>query len=453
MFPTEFKNRMTSLLGEEAPLFWQAMEEEPCRALRLDPKKISPEELDLHLAGGLGEKCPFGNSAYFFRYDGIGNLPLHHGGAVYVQEPAAMAPVAALPELQVGSVLDLCAAPGGKSLQAAEKCLKPDGVMVCNEPYPIRRKALMQNIERLGEKRLLVTGFDATKLPEAFFGAFDLVILDAPCSGEGMMRKDSEARERWSEETVKNCAALQKKILKSAASALKAGGVLLYSTCTWSLEENEEQIAAFLEERQDFSLIPPQKEVALQGKEGIPVGGNDELKKTLRFYPHITKGEGQFLAILRKEGEEKSLPSKKEKKNAGKEKKETNRPIAEAFLKETLEKNPEEELLFRGDEVFLVPKHSFPSELFFSPGVLLGSVQKGRIVPHHRFFMAYADAFLRKAVLPWNDPRIEAYLRGEEIELEGKGIAALFCERIPLGGVKISGGRGKNLYPKGLRKK
>jgi len=453
MFPTEFENRMTSLLGEDAPLFWQAMKEEPCRALRLDPEKISYEELKSALDGGLGEICPYGENAYFFRYDGIGNLPLHHGGAVYVQEPGAMAPVAALPEMQVEKILDLCAAPGGKSLQAAKKCLKPDGVMVCNEPYPIRRKALMQNIERMGEKRLLVTGFDATELPEAFTGAFDLVILDAPCSGEGMMRKDAEARERWSEETVKSCAALQKKILKSAVSALKCGGILLYSTCTWSLEENEEQIASFLKENHDLSLLAPKKEVALRAKEGFPIGGNEALKQTLRFYPHVAKGEGQFLAILKKEGEEKSLPSKKEKKKEKKEKKDPYRPIAEAFLLETLGKMPEEELLPRGEDLFLAPKHPFPQELFYSPGVLLGAVQKGRIVPHHRFFTAYANSFLQKAVLPWNDPRVEAYLRGEEIALAGKGYAALFCEKIPLGGVKIGGGRGKNLYPKGLRKK
>lgn len=449
MFPTAFKNRMTSLLGKDAPLFWQAMNEEPCRALRLDPEKISYDELKENLAGGLGEPCPYGENAYFFQYDGIGNLPLHHGGAVYVQEPAAMAPVAALPEMQVERILDLCAAPGGKSLQAAKKCLAPGGVIVCNEPYPIRRKALMQNGERMGEKRLLVTGFDAAELPEAFSNAFDLVILDAPCSGEGMMRKDGEARERWSEDTVKSCAALQKKILKSAANALKSGGILLYSTCTWSLEENEEQILTFLCENEDFSLVAPKKEVALCGKEGFCLDGNDALKKTLRFYPHIAKGEGQFLAILKKSGEDPPSPKRKEKK---KDKKEPHRPIAQAFLLETLGKLPEEEILFRNEDVYLVPKHPFPQELFYSPGVLLGTVQKGRIVPHHRFFMAYATSFPKKAVLPWGDDRIEAYLRGEEIPLEGKGYTPLFCEKIPLGGVKIGGGRGKNLYPKGLRK-
>lgn len=453
MFPTEFENRMTSLLGEEAPRFWQAMAEEPCRALRLDPKKICPEELNEALSHGLGDACPYGEDAYFFQCDGIGNLPLHHGGAVYVQEPAAMAPVAALPQMQVGKILDLCAAPGGKSLQAAKKCLLPDGVMVCNEPFPIRRKALMQNIERMGETRLLVTGFDATELPEAFQNSFDLVILDAPCSGEGMMRKDAEARERWSAEHVKSCAALQKKILKSAAKALKAGGILLYSTCTWSLEENEEQMASFLAENEDFSLLVPEKKVSLRAKEGLCLHGNEDLKNTLRFYPHIAKGEGQFLAVLKKSGEEMPFVPKKEKKKAGKEKKEPYRSLANAFLEEVLGKTPAEEILFRGEEVFLAPRHPFPQELFYSPGVLVGTVQKGRMVPHHRFFMAYATAFRQKAVLPWNDPRIEAYLRGEEIDLLGKGYAALFCERIPLGGVKIHGGKGKNLYPKGLRKK
>ncbi len=314
MFPQAFEKRMTALLGEAAPLFWQAMEKAPCRALRYDPDKISPEELKQALGDGLKEKIPYCENAFYFEYDGIGNLPLHHGGAVYVQEPGAMAPVAALPEMQVEKILDLCAAPGGKSLQAAKKCLTEKGVMVCNEPYPVRRKALMQNIERMGEKRLLVTGFDGTTLPEAFREAFDLVILDAPCSGEGMMRKDDEARERWSEDLVKEIALLQKKILNSASLALKAGGILLYSTCTWSIEENEAQIAAFLEENPRYSLISPREEVLSFAKEGVPLGGKEELKKTLRFYPHISHGEGQFLAILKKGGEAVHSSPRKEKR-------------------------------------------------------------------------------------------------------------------------------------------
>lgn len=449
MFPKPFEERMTRLLGEEASLFWQAMKEEPCRALRLMSGKMTPAELEEALAGGLGERLPFGENAYYFSYDGIGNLPLHHGGAVYVQEPAAMAPVAALPQGKVGAILDLCAAPGGKSLQAAESHLSEDGVIVCNEPVPVRRKALMQNIERMGEKRALVTGFDASALPEEFREAFDLVLADAPCSGEGMMRKEPEAAERWSEENIRALAALQKEILLSAASAVKPGGILLYSTCTWSLEENEEQIAAFLARRGDFSLLEPAPEVAGCAKRGIPLNGNEELKKTLRFYPHIAKGEGQFLAILKKEGEPLGECRRKEKNG---KKKEPYRALTEAFLDEVLEKRPEETLLFRGEDAYLAPKHPFSEELFYSPGVLVGTVQKGRLVPHHRLFAAYAPSFREKIVLSPDDERVEKYLRGEEIPLAGKGYAVLFCGRIPLGGVKISGGRGKNLYPKGLRR-
>ncbi len=109
--------------------------------------------------------------------------------------------------------------------------------------------------------------------------------------------------------------------------------------------------------------------------------------------------------------------------------------------------------MFRGEEVFLVPRHPFPQEIFHSPGVPVGTIQKGRVVPHHRFFMAYGKDFCQKKALSSEDSRVEAYLRGEEIALDGKGYAVLFCERIPLGGVKLSGGRGKNLYPKGLRRK
>lgn len=443
MLPQGFSQRMKALLGDAEPLFRRALEEEaPCRALRMDPARIDEEALSRALAGGLGERVPFADDAYYFSFDGIGNLPLHHGGAVYVQEPAAMAPVAALPEGKVNRILDLCAAPGGKSLQAAKMYLAPDGVLVCNEPVAVRRKALMQNVERVGEKRALVTGFDATALPKEFYGAFDLVICDVPCSGEGMMRKEPEAISRWSEENIRSLAALQKRILASAAAAVGKGGLILYSTCTWSLEENEEQIRAFLEEREEFSLVSPREEVAACAAPG-------RLEGTLRFYPHLFRGEGQFLAILKKEGEKSPVSEKKRKQD---KKKEPYRPVVEAFLKECLAETPDGEILFRGEEVYLQPKHPFPEELFYSPGVCLGTVQKGRVVPHHRLFAAFASLFRQKAVLADDDPRVEAYLHGEEIPLEGKGYGVLFCGNIPLGGVKISGGRGKNLYPKGLRK-
>lgn len=441
--PKEFCARMEALLSHDAPLFFESLEQAPRRALRFDGKLLDQRMLSLLLGEALKEEVPFGENAFYFELDGIGNTPLHHSGAIYVQEPAAMAPVAALGKKKVRAILDLCSAPGGKSLQAAASILEEDGILVCNEPVPLRRKALMQNLERMGERRCLVTGFDATHLPAEFEGCFDLVIADAPCSGEGMMRKHEEACTQWSIEHILSLSALQKNILESAARALSPGGRLLYSTCTWAKEENEENIAHFLSLHPDFSFDSPNKAVAMCAKEG-------ELPGTLRFYPHLFPGEGQFLAILKKEGED-HIPVKKKKKEKGKKPDPREKAVAD-FLCEQLTHPPAEKILFREDEIFLVKDAPFPAQMFISPGVLVGSMQKGRVVPHHRFFRAFAGNFKNQFVLEYGDPRIEAYLRGEEIPLEGKGYGVLFAGTLPLGGVKASGGRGKNLYPKGLRK-
>jgi 16S rRNA C967 or C1407 C5-methylase (RsmB/RsmF family)/NOL1/NOP2/fmu family ribosome biogenesis protein len=436
---------MEALLGKEAPLFFEALQKEPSRSLRFDPGLTSRRQIEEFLGEGKAlEEVPFGEHALYFEFDGIGSTALHHAGAVYVQEPAAMAPVFSLPKnLNVSSILDLCAAPGGKSLQAAARHLKEGGLLVCNEPSAQRRRVLMQNIERLGEKRALVTGFEAQSIPEEFFGFFDLVLVDAPCSGEGMMRKSEEAVLLWSKENILLCAERQKAILNRAAKATAAGGILLYSTCTWAREENEDRVAEFLTENPEFSLLAPAPEVANMGSEGL-------VPCTLRFYPHRFRGEGQFLAIFQKEGE-KELPRKR-KQNKKKPKPDPREEIVWAFLSEVLEEKPEGKILFRGEEAFLVPEHPFSEEHFASPGVLLGTVQKGRVLPHHRFFRAFADSFANRHVLEMGDARIEAYLRGEEISLSGKGYGVLFAEKMPLGGVKVSQGRGKNYYPKGLRK-
>ncbi|MBQ3075853.1 MAG: hypothetical protein IJC26_07275, partial [Clostridia bacterium] len=386
---------------------------------------------------------PFCKNGFYFSMDGIGNTPLHHGGGVYVQEPAAMAPVAALGGETVRAVLDLCSAPGGKSLQVAESILAEDGILICNEPSPQRRRALMQNLERLGETRCLVTGFDAANLPREFYGCFDLVIADAPCSGEGMMRKNEASSQQWSLENIRFLAALQGAILESAAKAVKEGGRILYSTCTWAREENEDNVCRFLEAHPEFVITEPSADVARCAAKGLVQG-------TLRFYPHVFEGEGQFLAIFRRSGGEQPLiPKKKKEKNA---KADPRISSVRKAISEMLESEADGKLLFRGDDVYLTREFPVPEELFVSPGVLVGTWQKNRLIPHHRFFRSYADHFRNRFVLPYKDPRIEAYLRGEEISLEGSGYGVLFADKLPLGGVKCSAGRGKNLYPKGLRK-
>ena len=453
-----FRARMVALLGDEADAFFCALHAPASRSFRFDPTKVTQEELRLAFGDALGERIPFFEHAYRFTADSIGNHPFHHGGALYVQEPAAMAPVAALGNRRFHRILDLCAAPGGKSLQAAT-LLAEDGVIICNEPDPKRRRILMQNLERMGLISCQVTGFDAREIPEEWNGSFDLVICDAPCSGEGMVRKSPEVAEEWSEENVRTSAARQKEILTRAARLVSPHGILLYSTCAWSREENEERVAAFLKENEDFSLASPASSVAKVSLGGIPVEGMElPWEFCRRFYPHIFQGEGQFLALMeRGDGDLDSCLKRKEKRKAKKSLPNQNEKEAlsqaRAFLEQVLEGDCTMGLWCRGEEVYLIPAGGVPPEQTVSPGVLLGEYRKGRIVPHHRFFLAFAHLFKKKIVLTPDDPRVEAYLRGEELSLpQLRGFAVLFYLSCPLGGVKCDGTRGKNYYPKGLRK-
>ena len=448
-FPTGFRLRMKRYLGDETDAFFAALCAEPERSFRFDPEKTDAAELAALF--GAVKKVPFAEHALYFSYDKIGHHPLHHGGAVYVQEPAAMAPIAALGGKRFSAILDLCAAPGGKSLQAARACLEKNGILVSNEPDARRRRVLMQNVERLGEKRVVVTGFDARHLPKEFEGAFDLVILDAPCSGEGMMRKSEDALRLWSEENIALCAERQKALLDSAAAALKGAGVLVYSTCTWAVEENEGQIDSFLNRHSNFLLTDVAEAVRTAAAEGIRFKESQyPLEKTCRFYPHRFAGEGQFLAVLQKTGDAvPTAPScavrpKKEKWDSEKE-------TVIAFLQEVLSEKPNETLLCRNGEWYLVPEMPFSTELFHSPGILIGTVRKNRVIPHHRFFLAMADGFCQRITL--DDEEAKRYLRGEElVGKSGSGWCAVYWHRCPLGGAKVSGGVAKNYYPKGLRR-
>ena len=299
MLPIDFTKRMKELLGEEYGNFEASYSEDPVRSFRINTNKISKENFEKINPFG-GEKIPYAENGFYFSGDGIGNHPYHHAGMIYIQEPSAMAAVESVDIQPDWNILDLCASPGGKSTQAASQ--NPDGVLVSNEIVPSRCKTLTGNIERMGFQNVITTCADAKRIAALYNEAFDLVIVDAPCSGEGMFRKDENAQKEWSVENVLHCAERQREILDKIKTTVKPGGLLLYSTCTFSLEENEKNIDWFLNENDNFELIEVKDSVKKFTADGIMFDGCNEknISRCRRFYPHVAKGEGQFIALMKK---------------------------------------------------------------------------------------------------------------------------------------------------------
>ena len=374
---------------------------------------------------------------------------------IYVQDPGAMAALSALDIEDGWWVLDMCASPGGKATQAAGKIGK-DGFLFANEFVPKRAKTIVSNIERLGIQNAIVTSLDTRELPKMFSEVFDLVICDAPCSGEGMFRKSCPATEEWSEKNVVECAERQTSILNNAPTLVKEGGYLIYSTCTYSVEENEGVVDAFLSENPEFKLVPVKKALRESTADGIAFEGarSSDLHLTRRFYPHKSQGEGQFVALMKK-NESKGKKQGILYKNAGKSPAREENEIVRKFFSENLICAPDETLIKHQDKLVLINSNvAIPERSVFSAGVLLGEIRKGVLHPHHQFFSAYGTLMKRRETLTLSDPRLAAYIRGEEIEardFSGNGYCAVMLYDTPIGGGKASGGVIKNHYPKGLR--
>lgn len=453
MIPSAFLERMKTLPGLDFGAFSAALEQPAVRAMRANPIKTTPERL-LPLLPFEVDPIPFLPGSFYTSTEKVGGLPAHHAGMFYMQDPSAICAVSSV-NAPVGTVvLDLCAAPGGKSTQLAAAIGK-SGILVSNEYVPARCRILQGNLERIGATNTIVTNLD----PEAiagFYGAiFDLVVVDAPCSGEGMFRKYEIANTEWSEQNVTLCAERQREILKQAVRCVRPGGRLLYSTCTFSLEENERNLDWFLSAYPEFRLIPVRPEIAAVTADGINFSGcSHDLRFARRFYPHLSAGEGQFIALL--ERNDSGAIEKMTSRDGLQPLNRNEREIVEEFLRETLTEYPAARLGKLRDEIQLAPDLPIPQKGVFTAGVSLGTLQKGRIVPHHQLFSAMGTTFRRQLSLREGDPRIPAYLRGEEIpcpELAdlSNGYASVLYEGAALGGGKAVSGSLKNHYPKGLR--
>ena len=454
VLPERFTEKMKSLLGEDFPKFISALEnEEAVRGLRVNTLKCGVEDFVKENALPI---TPLDYSEVGFILDSdeqVGRSPEHHSGRIYMQDPGAMAPLSAIEIPKGAKVVDLCAAPGGKSSQAAAM-IGEKGFILSNEFVPKRAKILVGNLERLGVKNAVVTSLDTSKLCEFFTEFFDYAIVDAPCSGEGMFRKNDLAVEEWSEENVKICAERQDEILENASRLIGEGGYIIYSTCTYSPEENEGTIDRFLSSHENFSIVELPKKIIDATADPICDGYDKEnVKFARRFYPHISKGEGQFLALIRKNS---SNMSTKVGKDASKPLSKQENEAVLNFFKEAFSTLPLARLAKVGESVVLLPESTpaVPPYSVFMAGVLVGEIQKGRLIPSHQLFSAYGEFFKSKVELSENEKALSLYLEGEEIDApEGakNGYCVITYKGSALGGGKIANGRIKNHYPKGLR--
>jgi len=424
--PEAFLCRMRAQLDDaEYTAYLRAMDEPSRRALRVNTLKTTSEDFIAHADFPLSPTGILPESFFLEEDVAIGRHPLHAAGLCYVQEPAAQVPVT-LSKVEPGmTVLDLCAAPGGKTTQLAAM-MNHTGLLVANEPVRSRAEILAGNLERLGVTNALVTCMRPDTLASALGACFDVVLVDAPCSGEGMFRKDETAVREWSVEHVLSCAARQWQILESAARLVKSCGRLIYSTCTFSREENEGTIESFLSAHPDFSLL-----------------------ESRRMYPHSSVGEGQFMAALvRAEGAVKSAAS------FGKPTHERN-PAFEAFWRETFLIEPPNAMLLPDGRV-MIPPELLPKDRagmhILRAGVLAGEVKNGRFAPDHALAMAYpVTAFRVSAELESGE--IARFLAGETVACDPNftGWCPATVFGYPVGWGKAVDGVLKNHIPKGLR--
>lgn len=430
--PQEFLEKMKGILGEQWGAFRRSYEQPPKQGLRVNTLKGSSDRLLSYGLFGLRPVPWAADGFYYEPGERPGRHPFHEAGVYYIQEPSAMAVAGLLKARPKERVLDLCAAPGGKTTQLAA-AMKGEGLLISNEIHSGRAKILSQNVERLGLRNCLVTNETPEAMSLRFPGFFHRILVDAPCSGEGMFRKDPQSRIRWSMDNVRMCAGRQKEILDCAARMLMPGGRLVYSTCAFSPEEDEENVRWFLFTHPEF-----------------------EEKDSLRIWPHLSEGEGHFAAVFEKAGEEKADFAGSVRLQTGIPEKKLPKEYL-AFAEQTLqteEKFPSRYLAF-GEHLYLFPDQmpDIAGLKIFRPGLELGEVKKNRFEPAHALALALKpkEAF-RCIRLSLDGQEVLRYLHGETISGQTVQGWCLVCvEGYSLGWGKAANGQLKNHYPKGLR--
>ena len=429
MLPELFLKRMEMQLGPEYPEYLASLERPRAVALRFNPQKGKAPELPFVTAPVPWE--PLG--CYYEPTARPGLHPYHDAGVYYLQEASAMAPAVLLNPQPGERILDLCAAPGGKTTQIAGK-MGGQGLLVCNEIHPKRAKILSQNVERMGISNALVLNEAPATLAQRFPGFFDRILVDAPCSGEGMFRKEAAAVADWTEELVDMCARRQGEILDAAAKMLRPGGRLVYSTCTFASREDEEAVASFLARHPDFAPEKVDAPWFTPGENG-----------SFRLWPHKLLGEGHFAAVLRRmdgNGEDGNPAS--------------GVSLPDGWLRFAREQDiqlPAGKAVRFGDTLFWAPEDTpdLRGLRVLRPGLELGTVKKDRLEPAHALALWLRPREGDTRLAP-DSPELAGYLRGETIPGSRRGFQLVCAGEYTLGWAKGDGQILKNHYPKGLRR-
>lgn len=494
--PQNFLEDMKTLLGKEYGAFLASYEEKPMAGLRVNTGKLAAGKAADCLPWKLAPVPWIPNGFYYEEEESPARHPYYHAGLYYLQEPSAMTPASLLPVEPGDRVLDLCAAPGGKATELGAR-LEGKGVLFANDISNSRAKALLKNLELFGIPNIMVTSEDPEKLLGSYPEYFDKILIDAPCSGEGMFRKDGKMVKSFEEHGPEYYAEIQKRLIVTAAGMLRPGGMLLYSTCTFSPLENEEVILHLLEEKGDFCVVPVKRYEGFDP--GIAVSQRKELENCVRIWPHRMKGEGHFAALLRKgpwqegKSEDQSLPAKDcsdigkagyeeslrrpedGKGRAGKRKKawpeEAGKFLKDVMLDRTPDASPwmrsrmpdifSWELMEKEGRLYLLPGNVQvkPGIRYLRTGLYIGDMVKGKFFePSQALAMVLSDRTYASCIcLNADDPRTVKYLKGETLDIEGlnpgrpKGWQLVCVDGWPLGWGKLVSGTLKNKYYPGWR--
>ncbi len=468
--PEEFINKMQGLMGEEFNAYLESYKKPRFYGLRVNTLKISVEEF-LKISPFHLEPVPWTKDGFYYQEgDNPGRHPYYYAGLYYIQEPSAMLPGAVIRVKPGDRVLDLCAAPGGKSVQMAAQ-LNGQGLLVCNDINADRVKALVKNIELCGVRNAIVLNDSPDKLAKNFEGFFDKIMVDAPCSGEGMFRKDDDAVKSWEKFKCEKCSGMQWDILQQVDKMLKPGGIILYSTCTFSPEEDELMIERFMDANAgDYELLEIPKIGGIEGGRKEWASGSYDFSKAVRLWPHKLNGEGHFAALIRKlephekgnnSQADKALPQKLEK---------TEKAIKIENIEDLIVFNKELADFIQTNTTLSLNGYIFQkgNNLYHLPeacpdlsglkvakfGWYLGENSPKGFIPSHSLAVSMkSEEIKRKISFIAGSRETNSYLKGETLmESSEKGYTGICVDGYTLGWAKQTGDMLKNLYPKGWRK-